>query len=564
MQEADVRYYSDSIRSYMVLPCGNMLEEAGYPVHMLESNDIPGILPVSVRTIEQETLLYFDITAKVSLANLYGGTIPPETALAVLKSLIRLQHSLSDYLLDVRLVLYSPEFVYCDLDREEFSFAYGPGDAEREGSPYAPLMDFLADHADTSDRTMTELCYRLATLAMRPEFMLREEMISCMIPDFWDGRSEEASSGRNRSFAGAGAGAANSPAGSVNRSSGGNRMSGETFGTGGPEEGEERMSKDALLREAYVQFGDPEPEEPSRADGEEGGSAGRVESDDRFNERPRRGRRAVPLSESSLRRRIWISFLIGASSVIGAGALFILYLLLPLNAAQQFAAIGAMAVCLIAAVAAGAVGVRYAFIDPPAPEEKAPEDVPASPEFIREEEPEPSGGRGRVFGVSGGRDSGERSAFSSFREGGESFDSYRGERTRTAGSYAADRYPEEWLKRDPEPVKEAAEEKNGSAPEQGKLYGTGFARGRRIDLASLPQTVGSLPGFASYVIKDDSVGQIHARIERTDGGKLKVTDLNSPTGTFINGERLKPNSTEELYPQDEIRFGRMEFCYRVV
>ncbi len=540
MQEADVRYYSDSIRSYMVLPCGNMLEEAGYPVHMLESNDIPGILPVSVRTIEQETLLYFDITAKVSLANLYSGTIPPETALAVLKSLIRLQHSLSDYLLDVRMVLYSPEFVYCDLDREEFSFAYGPGNTEREGSPYAPLMDFLADHADTTDRTMTELCYRLATLAMRPEFMLKEEMISCMIPDFWDFRSSETASGRNRSFTGAGPGEVKSPAGGISRSSDRSRIPGETRGPAGPEDTGESMSKDALLREAFVQFGDPEPEEAVRADVEEGYSAGRVESDDRFNERPRRGRRAVPLSESGLRRRIWISFLIGASSVIGAGALFILYLLLPLNAAQQFATIGAMAVCLIAAVAAGAVGVRYAFAEPPAQEEKAPEDVPASPEFIREE-PEPSGGRGRVFG-----------------------DSLREDRTRTSGSYAADRYPEEWLKRDPEPVKEAAEEKDGGTPWQGKLYGTGFARGRRIDLASLPQTVGSLPGFASYVIKDDSVGQIHARIERTDGGKLKITDLNSPTGTFINGERLKPNSTEELYPQDEIRFGRMEFCYRVV
>ena len=63
------------------------------------------------------------------------------------------------------------------------------------------------------------------------------------------------------------------------------------------------------------------------------------------------------------------------------------------------------------------------------------------------------------------------------------------------------------------------------------------------------------------VIKNDTISRIHARFMK-EGEIIYVTDLNSTNGTFKNGLRLEPNETVSIEAGDEIRFGKMTFCYR--
>ncbi len=94
-----------------------------------------------------------------------------------------------------------------------------------------------------------------------------------------------------------------------------------------------------------------------------------------------------------------------------------------------------------------------------------------------------------------------------------------------------------------------------------KLYGTGAARGFQIDLRDLPCTVGKLPEFSDCVLDDPSVSRLHARLMKDRDG-IRITDLNSLNGTFLNGRRLDPNESQIIRPGDEIRFGTLEFRYR--
>ena len=106
----------------------------------------------------------------------------------------------------------------------------------------------------------------------------------------------------------------------------------------------------------------------------------------------------------------------------------------------------------------------------------------------------------------------------------------------------------------------------------GKLYGQGNMRQIRIDLRRLPCTVGTDRRFADAVVGEDSVSRLHARFERIpeearqeEGetpGAIRVVDLNSRNGTFVNGRRLLPNETAILIPNDELRIGSAEFVYR--
>ena len=110
-------------------------------------------------------------------------------------------------------------------------------------------------------------------------------------------------------------------------------------------------------------------------------------------------------------------------------------------------------------------------------------------------------------------------------------------------------------------VGDTVEEECGSGRKVLRLYGLGDARKYHIHLDELPLTVGSMREFADTALDDSTVSRLHVRFFE-EGGEVCMTDLNSLYGTCLNGERLEPNETVKILPQDEIRIGRLEFRCR--
>ena len=96
---------------------------------------------------------------------------------------------------------------------------------------------------------------------------------------------------------------------------------------------------------------------------------------------------------------------------------------------------------------------------------------------------------------------------------------------------------------------------------ENKLYGIGKKNKNHIDLSRLPVTVGKLDGMVDMVIDDTSISRRHAKFHK-ENGQIYMTDLNSTNGTFKNGLRLEPNTSEVLEQGDEIRLGKLKFIYR--
>lgn len=94
----------------------------------------------------------------------------------------------------------------------------------------------------------------------------------------------------------------------------------------------------------------------------------------------------------------------------------------------------------------------------------------------------------------------------------------------------------------------------------GRLYGRD--RGNRIDLRTLPITIGKAQAYSDIVLGDPSVSRVHARIYRGEDGCIEIRDLNSTNGTWINGVRLEPNEKRRVQRGDEVRFGSLEYEYR--
>ena len=94
----------------------------------------------------------------------------------------------------------------------------------------------------------------------------------------------------------------------------------------------------------------------------------------------------------------------------------------------------------------------------------------------------------------------------------------------------------------------------------GRLYGRD--RGNRIDLRTLPVTIGKAQAYADVILDDPSVSRLHARIYRGEDGAVEIKDLGSTNGTFINGIRIPPNEKSTVQRGDEVKFGTLEYEYR--
>ncbi|MCH5249772.1 MAG: FHA domain-containing protein [Lachnospiraceae bacterium] len=94
-----------------------------------------------------------------------------------------------------------------------------------------------------------------------------------------------------------------------------------------------------------------------------------------------------------------------------------------------------------------------------------------------------------------------------------------------------------------------------------KLYALDKKNKKHIELTQFPFTIGKMAGCVDCVLMDDSISRMHARIEMQDE-KILLTDMNSTNGTYKNGLRMEPSETVELEPGDEIRFGKLNYCYR--
>lgn len=135
-------------------------EENRYQYCILNRGGIRYLLPCSLRYINGETFLYYDISSTQSMSQLFEThTIRREWMEDFLWGVERMQQELGRYLLEDHNVIWNPEHIYQDLERNDFCFLYVPyyqGDTGLK-----QLLDFWVEHIDYEDEALVEFVYGL-------------------------------------------------------------------------------------------------------------------------------------------------------------------------------------------------------------------------------------------------------------------------------------------------------------------------------------------------------------------------------------------------------------------
>ncbi|MDL2301311.1 DUF6382 domain-containing protein, partial [Lachnospiraceae bacterium OttesenSCG-928-D06] len=134
-------------------------EESRYQYCILSRGGIKGLLPCSLRYIDDKAYLYYNISSTQNIAQLYGGRNVDRTWLKdFLWSMKFAQREMGRFLLDDRNLIFYPAQIYQDLEENDFLFQYIPyyeGDCG-----FGLLLDFLVDHVDYEDENLVEFIYK--------------------------------------------------------------------------------------------------------------------------------------------------------------------------------------------------------------------------------------------------------------------------------------------------------------------------------------------------------------------------------------------------------------------
>ena len=154
----DIQYYKDAKHNYLILEA-EINEENIFQYKMLENNRIDGLLPFSLRNMDESNYLYYEIDSKQSIKNRYDRKkMPYEKLLRLLSDLVQAAKDVDDYLLDPSHLVLLPEAIFEDFSTGKFYFIYDP---LREKNVDQDFFEELMAYVDLEDERCSKKIFDL-------------------------------------------------------------------------------------------------------------------------------------------------------------------------------------------------------------------------------------------------------------------------------------------------------------------------------------------------------------------------------------------------------------------
>lgn len=465
----EAKYFKDYKHNYMILKCEETNMGENYLQSMLTYNKIDGIVKCSVRNVNGEIYLYYDISSKITFENLYQGKkMSYEQVRDFFSQMDLIYRNLGQFFMEERGLLMQPDYIFYDFTSKKYFGLYYPAANLQSENSYEPLMDYLLNHLDTGNQKLTDIMYQIYEMSESTFFSLAD------VPAFFDEQEDIKEV--------------------------------VTAIDNNPVSGERNTSENYTIDGDAAEYVE-ESNEDCVQHNEAGGH-----------------------TEQKKNTVYYIVFTIVSACGIGA-VLWIYnnYELTPNEMMMIMCCMAVMGLCLFFSVA-------QVFLSGRRMQKKEQEErellMDIEDEFCEESNIVLQNVLDKNMGMP-------------FSGNG------RGTNTRL--------------------IHNEQEQQKGYSKTifmdvkmqdiEYKLYALDNKNKRHIELTKFPFTIGKMAGCVDFVLTDDSISRLHARIEK-QGDKIFLTDMNSMNGTYKNGLRMNPSETVEIEPGDEIRFGKLNYCYR--
>lgn len=157
-----IEYTKDLYHNYMRITEHTYDETSTYCIRMLEAEGLSGVLKPDCRRLDGQVYVYYDITAKQSLANLLGkSSLSKESLKQLLTDTIGTILKSYEYLLDERGFLLCPETIFLNLNTGSYELCYLPGYGKEVKEQVINFIEYLMNKVDYNDKEAVLLIYNL-------------------------------------------------------------------------------------------------------------------------------------------------------------------------------------------------------------------------------------------------------------------------------------------------------------------------------------------------------------------------------------------------------------------
>ena len=143
-----------------------LLEEGAdckrYQYCILFRGGIKHLLPCSYKQIDGSSYMYYDIASSQNVKQMFDGKhISREWMKEFLWAIRRLRQELNRFLLEERCVIWSPEHIFQELEKNNFRFLYIPYYGQSGEETFEKLLEFWVDRIDYDDSALVEFVYHV-------------------------------------------------------------------------------------------------------------------------------------------------------------------------------------------------------------------------------------------------------------------------------------------------------------------------------------------------------------------------------------------------------------------
>jgi len=139
--------------------------EERFQYKMIERGGMKNLLDCSIRRIDGDTYLYYDISSKQAVSQIFTrGCITREWMIDFLSDVRSLQQTLYRFLLDMENVLWDINHIYQEMEKNRFSFLYVPYLTEQKSNrdnQFLSICAYLVEHVDYNDTKLVDFTYKL-------------------------------------------------------------------------------------------------------------------------------------------------------------------------------------------------------------------------------------------------------------------------------------------------------------------------------------------------------------------------------------------------------------------
>lgn len=174
----DIEYYREINHNYLILSMSDEERPDAFQSRMLTEQKWRHLALCTERVINGRKMYYYVINSIISLTNYFSARkMKKEDMILLLDQLEETEKELSDYLMDEDNILLDPEYIFFDMEKNEYRFIFYPiikGKDKTAGECMTALLDFMLERADDSDGQVPDFIYGIYEKATQENFVLAE------------------------------------------------------------------------------------------------------------------------------------------------------------------------------------------------------------------------------------------------------------------------------------------------------------------------------------------------------------------------------------------------------